>query len=360
MGVTIRKINEIREAVKRRSKKLSDNDLRKQFIEEGGQVYFNHGIQEEFEAGAKGVPLIPEGVLGVAQPPPDAQNDATSALAERIQKYRDYYKEDKVSDRPKAAEARQEEAETQQRDADNGRGPPDKVDRSGVQSPVKSQGSRETCVAHATLALLEAFPNVPDDLSEQFAHFQFNQFLNRRQDSNLGFSPALAAACLVKPQHFVCIENAWPYISSQKDINRKIADRTYGPPPVATTGKRFGIKAYKLLNDQGGRDGEGVQNPRYLETLLKDYNIVIGVQMAWDDKDRNGILEPVLTSDGKPVRKGGHAMLIVGYNRPQQYFIVKNSWGKKWGHNGYAYLHYDFMRYYAREGFIVTEIATQG
>ncbi|MBF0458898.1 MAG: RICIN domain-containing protein [Nitrospirae bacterium] len=37
---------------------------------------------------------------------------------------------------------------------------------------------------------------------------------------------------------------------------------------------------------------------------------------------------------------GGHAILLVGYNDAQQYFIVKNQWGKSWGEQGYFRIAY--------------------
>jgi C1A family cysteine protease len=35
------------------------------------------------------------------------------------------------------------------------------------------------------------------------------------------------------------------------------------------------------------------------------------------------------------VYEGGHAIAIVGYDQPGQYWIVKNSWGSDWGESGY-------------------------
>ena len=41
---------------------------------------------------------------------------------------------------------------------------------------------------------------------------------------------------------------------------------------------------------------------------------------------------------------GGHSMVIVGYDDIREVFIVRNSWGRIWGDNGYFYLSYDFFK----------------
>lgn len=38
--------------------------------------------------------------------------------------------------------------------------------------------------------------------------------------------------------------------------------------------------------------------------------------------------------------QGGHAVVIIGYDDPGQYFIVKNSWGAGWGKSGYFLIAY--------------------
>lgn len=40
---------------------------------------------------------------------------------------------------------------------------------------------------------------------------------------------------------------------------------------------------------------------------------------------------------------GGHAVLIVGYNLIDKYFIVRNSWGNNWGDKGYFYIPFDYV-----------------
>lgn len=41
--------------------------------------------------------------------------------------------------------------------------------------------------------------------------------------------------------------------------------------------------------------------------------------------------------------RGGHMMCIVGYTKDS--FIIRNSWGPKWGENGYCYLPFDHWQY---------------
>ncbi len=42
-------------------------------------------------------------------------------------------------------------------------------------------------------------------------------------------------------------------------------------------------------------------------------------------------------------RLGGHALLAVGYDDNKQVFIVRNSWGKEFGDEGYCYIPYEFF-----------------
>jgi hypothetical protein len=43
-------------------------------------------------------------------------------------------------------------------------------------------------------------------------------------------------------------------------------------------------------------------------------------------------------------KKGGHAILCRGYNAKKRTFLVHNSWGKNWGKNGTALIHWDDMQ----------------
>lgn len=40
---------------------------------------------------------------------------------------------------------------------------------------------------------------------------------------------------------------------------------------------------------------------------------------------------------------GWHAVVAVGFNDVMEHFIIRNSWGDKWGDGGYFYMPYNFM-----------------
>jgi C1A family cysteine protease len=40
---------------------------------------------------------------------------------------------------------------------------------------------------------------------------------------------------------------------------------------------------------------------------------------------------------------GGHAVLAMGYDDKERVFLVRNSWGPKWGIKGYFYMPYAYL-----------------
>ena len=41
---------------------------------------------------------------------------------------------------------------------------------------------------------------------------------------------------------------------------------------------------------------------------------------------------------------GGHAVLLVGYNKQQSRYIARNSWGPYWGDKGYFYMPFEVIQ----------------
>jgi hypothetical protein len=236
---------------------------------------------------------------------------------------------------------------------------PDTVDHRGEQTSIKAQLDRGTCVCFASLACLEAHAKRSGvagelDLSEQYANWLFMRFLARDQCDD-GLRTTLSARFLSTKG--VCEEQYAPY----EDFATVSTHCTADPSAEAKANAVYGIGTYTII-ERLGYLGPSIANTDYLECVLsRGLDVVFGTHVAWGLPDPNGVYDVVLDPYGNPLSsRGGHAMLIVGYvkNAPEPYFILKNSWGPERGVNGYYYLSHDYVRQYAKYGYIVHSLRT--
>jgi hypothetical protein len=202
--------------------------------------------------------------------------------------------------------------------------------------------------------MLKAQSDRDIDLSEQYANWLYMTQEGRNQCDD-GLRTTLAARYL--STHGVCEESDYPY----EDLAEVLTHCTTAPLASAQNNAKYGIGQHVLI-DRLGLLGPSIANPEYLEVLIcRGYDIVFGTHVAWGNPDANGVYDVILDAYGNPQKsRGGHAMLIVGYDRssPLPYIICKNSWGTGTGDSGYYYLSYDYVRTYAKYGYIVEQIRT--
>lgn len=235
---------------------------------------------------------------------------------------------------------------------------PPVVDHRKNQTPVRHQKDRGTCVCFAALAGMEAVIKVQEgrevDLSEQYANWVLTSGEGKNQCDD-GLRTTLAARYL--SQRGVCEEVDLSY----EDRNTVFAHRVTGPPPDVQHRAKFGIKEFAIIEGLGPF-GRSLGNTDYLESILHNgYDIVFGMHLAWGKPDENFVYDIMLDEFGRPIpSRGGHAMLAVGYDRtgPKPFFIMKNSWGEAEGKDGYFFLSYDYVRRYAKNGFIIKSVNT--
>ena len=246
---------------------------------------------------------------------------------------------------------------------------PSTVDHRNNQTPIRDQKDRGTCVCFASLAALETLiklqQNVELDLSEQFANWVFMaaQGVNQCND---GLRATLAARYL--SVRGVCEESDLPY----EDKTTVRAHCNSQPSQQAMDRARFGVGEFTII-DGPGLFGPSIKNTDFLESILSGGNdaaqardIVFGTEVAWGKPDANHVFDVVRDAHGNPLQSvGGHAMLIVGYDKTPQipFFIMKNSWGTEVkgepvGVGGYYYVSYDYVRTYGKYGYAVNSLRT--
>jgi hypothetical protein len=303
------------------------NVLRQSFVVRNG-IPFIRGGGQEFE-------LLP--LSRMEYDPSPAEISVATRIPGRLVKYREYILQGSLI-----------------------REIPDVVDHRPDQTPVKNQNPRGTCVCFGSMAGLEqAYGGGSLDLSEQYANYLY-MTAEGRVCKDDGLQTHMSANYL--SDHGVCLESVCGYQTSFASFCNNGAS----PPPTqrgnAEGNSPYRITGYQKLwrNDDLATDtGIWINNPRYLEALLRaGHDIVFGTHVAGWSYPYTGIIDVQLGPGGDPLPSvGGHAMLIVGYNRPQEYFIVKNSWGTDRGQDGYVYLSYDYIRTYAKYGYVITDVA---
>lgn len=124
-----------------------------------------------------------------------------------------------------------------------------------------------------------------------------------------------------------CLEKTWPF-----ELNQ-VNDRP--PPECFDEASNYKITEVKMIPT----DAFAMK-----QCLAEGYPIVFGCKLTKPFFNcPNGVVTTPNPDDPQSAEHGRHAMLIVGYSEHDQTFIVRNSWGERWGDKGYCYMPYDYI-----------------
>ena len=189
-------------------------------------------------------------------------------------------------------------------------------------SSVKNQASCGSCWAFAIVAVMEAMYNIEN--SNPYGHSNFvsqnfeldlsEQFLVSCSDAGTcqGGYPDEAAEYIKK--NGIAREEFFPYTAADAPCN----------PAPAWINQIYSIEDWGFVT-QGIEDREAIYN------ALQNGPISLYMVIYTDFYSyQSGIYEYTFGEV-----EGGHAILLVGYDKGGNYWICKNSWGSNWGENGY-------------------------
>lgn len=224
-----------------------------------------------------------------------------------------------------------------------------RIDLTPGMPPVRNQGTRLTCSAHAVLAAFEHLrlnSGIDPDMSEQLLYFECKLRDNYPGD---GTWVGVAVSCL--QQDGVCPESDWPYVKEPV-----LSNPGQGPPPVSATGSAPGyrVESFRMLAPTAVRDIKSeIQRRRCVAFSVPAFD-----SWVWNSEViRTGDI--VLPFPGE-ISSGAHAMCIVGYDdqgSPETgRFLVRNSWDTVWGTEsslgpGYGTIPYSYIDKYCAEAY---------
>jgi C1A family cysteine protease len=193
----------------------------------------------------------------------------------------------------------------------------------GIMTPVKHQMNLGSCGVFAAVAVFESLIKKETgktvDLSEQ-------QVINGSRDFAPSGISSVDALKYIK-QHGLVLEERLPYQDKKTD------DMPASPPDYRLSDYRY-VTTNKL------------SLPEKIKTIKQavlEYGPAATNMTFFQDLDRHK--QGVYVYDGKSEEQGGHWVVIVGWQDAPEvknggYWICRNSWGEKWGENGYFNIAY--------------------
>jgi C1A family cysteine protease len=199
--------------------------------------------------------------------------------------------------------------------------------KTGKLPPVYDQGDSSSCTAQSIGAAIEYamhWQSRPDWTPSRL----FIYYNEREMEGTINFPDAGAeirnGIKSTARQGYVD-ENLWPFDLTK--VTEKPYDSVYQ-------------EASKNLIKQYSRVPIALHNIQ--NVLIHRIPIVFGMSIYGSFESeavaQTGIVP--MPNENETMR-GGHAMLIVGYN--DTHFIVRNSWGASWGEEGYCYIPIEYL-----------------
>jgi hypothetical protein len=189
------------------------------------------------------------------------------------------------------------------------------------------------CTANALAGNLEFLDNKIDslysDVSRLFIYYN-ERALEGSVDYDSGASLRDGIKTLRKTGY--CWEVTWPYLIER--FAKKPSLKCY------VEAKSHCVQSYHRL--MGLSD--------MLTCLAEGYPFVFGFSVYESFESRKVATTGVVTMPKKDERLlGGHAVMAAGFDQKKKRFLVRNSWGPKWGLEGYFTMPYEYLETLAQD-----------
>lgn len=199
-------------------------------------------------------------------------------------------------------------------------------------TPVKNQMDLGSCTSFAAAAMYEAMMALAGvegqtEMSPGYLYF-YSNVLKGRPSGGSNFMEQLE----VLGSHGICRNDLYTYVpDTPQSRPSEEADKD------AQTHRVLSAKQIPLY-DEPDKAVTLKHNHQLLTAALSEgYPVGISLRV-YDNLGKDGafILHPA--DNPEAVEEGWHAMVVVGYSEENACYIVRNSWGREFGEDGYCYI----------------------
>jgi len=223
---------------------------------------------------------------------------------------------------------------------------PESVDLREWCSPVEDQGRIGSCTAHAGVGIIEYYEKKSFgrhiDASRLFLYKVTRNLMKMKGDIGGYLRTTMGAMVLfgVPPEDY------WPYNDDEKEFDKE--------PPAFCYAFAQNYQTIKYFRHDPPKEGAGSILKKVKTYLAVGHPAMFGftVYNSVEQAEKTGRIP---FPSPKERIEGGHAIVAIGYNDKMKIknkygriettgaLLIRNSWGKSWGEEGYGWLPYEYV-----------------
>jgi len=223
---------------------------------------------------------------------------------------------------------------------------PESVDLREWCSPVEDQGRIGSCTAHAGVGIIEYYEKKSFgrhiDASRLFLYKVTRNLMKMKGDIGGYLRTTMGAMVLfgVPPEDY------WPYNDDEKEFDKE--------PPAFCYAFAQNYQTIKYFRHDPPKEGAGSILKKVKTYLAIGHPAMFGftVYNSVEQAEKTGRIP---FPSPKERIEGGHAIVAIGYNDKMKIknkygriettgaLLIRNSWGKSWGEEGYGWLPYEYV-----------------
>jgi len=206
---------------------------------------------------------------------------------------------------------------------------PPAVDLRAFFPPVYDQGKLNSCSANAIAAAIW-FDEIKEEAPEPLSPSRLFIYYNERVQEDIAarnVPVSLRDGYKSVAKNGVCHERQWPYRE----------ERFAATPPARCYRAARSHRVIRYLRLRR-------ELLHFEACLAEGYPFTMGISVYESFKKRAVARSGIVPMPHRREKHlGGHALLVVGYDRRRRRFLVRNSWGARWGLGGYCLMPYPYL-----------------